>query len=130
MSKVIKRIVIQKLRKTLPRHSLAIFKSFVRPHLDYGDIIYDQPSNEGFTQKIERIQYNAALAITRTIKGTSHSKLYSELGFGCLKFRLWFRKLCTENKCSTRMLVLSYSTNESFVQYSCLGRCYNILKQN
>ena len=97
MSKALKGIgIIKKLSKSLPRHSLVtIYKSFVRPHLDYGDIIYDQPNNESFTQKIERIQYNAALAITGAIKGTSQSKLYSELGFESLKFRRWFRKLCT-----------------------------------
>ena len=41
-----------------------IYKSFIRPHLDYGDIIYDIPGNESFSQKIESVQYNAALAIT------------------------------------------------------------------
>ena len=40
-----------------------IYKSFVRPHLDYGDIIYDQPNNESPNQKVERIQYNAALQL-------------------------------------------------------------------
>ena len=50
-SKTMKGIsVIQKLSKTLPRHSLiTIYKSFVRPHLVYGDIIYDQTNNESFT---------------------------------------------------------------------------------
>ena len=97
MSKAMKGIdVIQKLNKTLPCHSLiTAYKSFVRPHLDYADIIYNQPNNEDFTQKIERIQYNATLAITGAIKGTSQSKLYSELGFESLKFWRWFRKLCT-----------------------------------
>ena len=106
MSKAMKGIgVIQKLNKTLPRHSLiTIYKSFVRPHLDYGDIIYDQPNNETFTQKIERIQYNAALAITGAIKGTSQSKLYCKLGFESLKFRRWFRKLCTFFKLKTSAL--------------------------
>ena len=66
----------------------------MRPHLDYGDIIYDQPNNESFNQKVERIQYNAALAITGAIRGTSQKKLYDELGFESLKFRHWFRKLC------------------------------------
>ena len=33
-------------------------------HLDYADVIYDQPHNESFCSKIESIQYNAALAIT------------------------------------------------------------------
>ena len=41
--------VIKKLSNILPRDALLIiYKSFVRPHLDYGDIIYDQPQNESF----------------------------------------------------------------------------------
>ena len=103
MSKALKGIgIIKKLSKSLPWHSLVIiYKSFVRPQLDYGDIIYDQPNNGSFTQKIERTQYNAALAITGAIKGTSQNKLYSELGFESLKFRRWFRKLCTFFKIKT-----------------------------
>ena len=88
--------IIKKLSKTLPQHALlTIYKSFVRPHFDYGDIIYDHPNNENLNQKIERIQYNAALAITGVIKGTSQSKLYNKLGFEFFKFRCWFWKLCT-----------------------------------
>ena len=43
ISKAIKGIgIIMKLNKALPQHSLIkIYKSFVRPHLDYGDIVYD-----------------------------------------------------------------------------------------
>ena len=59
----------------------------MRPHLDYGDIIYDQPNKEIFKQKIERIQYNAVLAIIGGIKGTSQSKLHCKLGFESLKLR-------------------------------------------
>ena len=70
--------VIHKLNKTPPWDSLMIYKSFLRPHLDYGDVIYDQLNNESFTRKIERIQYKAALAITGPIKGTSQNKFYSE----------------------------------------------------
>ena len=66
----------------LPRHSLlTIYKSFVRP------ILYDQPNNKSFCQKIETIQYNAALAITGAIKVTSQIKLYNELGLESFKFR-------------------------------------------
>ena len=84
--------IIKRLLNTLPRKSLlTIYKSFIRPHLDYCDIIYDQPNNESFCTKIERIQYNAALAITGAIKGTSQTKLYKELGLESLKFRGWFR---------------------------------------
>ena len=73
--------IIKRLSNTVPRKSLlTICKSFIRTHLDYCDVIYDQPNNESFCTKIEHIQYNAALAITGAIKGTSHTKLYKELG--------------------------------------------------
>ena len=39
--------VIKKLFKNLPRNALLnIYKSFVRPHIDYGDIAYDWCDNE------------------------------------------------------------------------------------
>ena len=39
--------IIKKLSKTLSWNFLTtIYKLFVRPHLDYGDIIYDQQNNE------------------------------------------------------------------------------------
>ena len=43
---------------------------------------------------IESVQYNAALAITGAIHGSSRDKLYQELGFESLHDRPWFRKLC------------------------------------
>ena len=46
------------------------------PHLDYGDIIYDQPNNQDFSNKLEVVQYNAALAITGAIRGASKMKVY------------------------------------------------------
>ena len=49
------------------------------PRLDWGDVIYDQPNNESFTQKTERIQYNDVLTITGAIKGTSQNKLCCEI---------------------------------------------------
>ena len=70
-------------------------------NLDYGDIIYDQPNNKSFCNKIERVQYNAALAITGNIRGTSQTKLYHELGLESLKFRRWMRRLCMFYKIKT-----------------------------
>ena len=65
-------ILNRKLQSILPRPSLLTFyKSFTRPHLDYGDVVYDQPSNDAFSNKLETVQYNAALANTGAIKGTS-----------------------------------------------------------
>ena len=45
--------IIKKLSVTLPLSSLlTIYKSFIRPHLDYQDIIYDQPNNNRLSKKI------------------------------------------------------------------------------
>ena len=44
--------------------------------------------------KIEILQYNAALAFTGAIRGLSKEKLYQELGFEYLGSRRWLRKLC------------------------------------
>ena len=87
--------VIRKLRHSLPRESLiTIYKAFLRPLIDYGDIIYDQPQNESFCEKLESVQYKAALAITGAIKGTSREKIYLELGLESLKERRWYKRLC------------------------------------
>ena len=57
--------LLRKLENILPRRSLlAIFKSFVKLYLDYGDVIYDPSYYNTFHQKMKSIQYNAALAIT------------------------------------------------------------------
>ena len=87
---------LKKLNSILSRFSLlTIYKSFVRPHLDYGDIIYDQPNHESFCQKLESLQYNAAPAISGAIRGTSREKLYNELGLQPFRFRRFLRKMCT-----------------------------------
>ena len=49
---------------------LTIYKSFLRPHLDYDDVIYDHAFNKSFQNKLESVQCNAALAITRAIRGS------------------------------------------------------------
>ena len=55
--------LLRKLQTFLPGAVLiTIYKSFIRPHLDYGDMICDQTFNMSFQQKMESIQYNAALA--------------------------------------------------------------------
>ena len=72
--------IIKKLNSFFLRNTLlTIYKSFVRPHLDYGDILYHQPNNERINSKLESVQYSAALAITGAIKETSRSKLYKVL---------------------------------------------------
>ena len=86
--------IIRKLQNVLPRSALlTIYKSFIRPHLDYGDIIYDKAFNESFHAKLESLQYNATLAITGAIRGSSTEKIYEKLGLESLKSRRWYRKM-------------------------------------
>ena len=79
-------MILNKVNKTigpirkLHKQKFPIYKSFIRPHLDYGDIIYDEAYIASFHQKLELLRYNACLAITGTIRGTSREKLYEELG--------------------------------------------------
>ena len=96
--------LIRKLRNLLPRPSLPqIYKSFVRSNLGYGDIIYDKAFTEYFQKKLASIQYNAALAITGAIRGTSKTKIYSQLGLESLQDRRWYRKLCVFHKILNNM---------------------------
>ena len=68
--------LLKQLQSTLQRSPLlAIYKSFIRPHLAYEDITYDQIYSFTFHQKLESIQYNAALSIAGFMRGTSKDKL-------------------------------------------------------
>ena len=94
--KINKNIGVLRKFETLPLKTplIIIYKSFVRRHLDYGDMIYDQTFNMSFQQKMETIQYNAALAITGAIRGSFREKQYQELGLETLQQRSWGRKFC------------------------------------
>ena len=63
------------------------------PHLDYGDVIYDEAYNKTFHRKVESIQYNVCLALSGAIRGLSIERLYQELGLGFLQRRCWYSKL-------------------------------------
>ena len=65
----------------------------MRTLIDYGEIIYDQPQNESFCEKLESVQYKAALAITGAMQGTSRDKVYQELGLETLKCGRWYKRL-------------------------------------
>ena len=57
MVKAVKEIcVIKRLSRILPRFLCSRYKSFVRLHLDYGDVLlYTLSNNERCSQKIESI---------------------------------------------------------------------------
>ena len=58
ISKVSKSIgLLRKLNNRLPRSFLiTIYKSFVRPHLDYGGVMFDKAYNNSFQQRLESLQ--------------------------------------------------------------------------
>ena len=85
--------LIRKFQYILLRPALmAIYKAFVRAHLDYSDLIYDEAYSETYHQKLQFIQYNACLALSGSIGGSSRKKLYQELGLKSLQRRRWYRK--------------------------------------
>ena len=90
--------MIRYLSKYVSRDVLdQIYKLYVKPHLDYGDIIYhrDDPHMQmNFTQRLQQTQYSAALAVTGAWRGTSRQRLYDELGWETLYHRRWYRRLC------------------------------------
>lgn len=49
---------------------LSANKLFVRPHPDFGDIIYDQAFNNSFHCNLDGIQYNTGLVIKGAIRDT------------------------------------------------------------
>ena len=73
--------IIKRPSVSVPRKALLIiYRSFIRPHLDYEDILYDKPGNQNFQNKLEQVQYKACLVITGAIQETSRQKIYDELG--------------------------------------------------
>ena len=93
LKKVNKTVTLwRKFQNIRPRSALlTIYKCFVRTHLDYGDIIYDQAFTNSFHQKIESLHYNAALAITGVTRGMTREKNNQELGSESLQ------QSCIEN---------------------------------
>ena len=85
-----------------------MYKALVRPHLDYCDIIYHIPSRQnqaplGVTlnsvmEKVERIQYQSALAISGAWHGSNRAKLYEELGWETLSDRRMGRRILQIHK--------------------------------
>ena len=64
---------------TLPRKSpVTTYKSFNRPHLDYGDVVYDRAFNKSFHQSRESLQYSVSIAIDAAIRGTSSEKCFKK----------------------------------------------------
>ena len=98
---------------------MKVYKVFSRSLIDYGDIIYDQPHNSFFCEKLEPVQYKAALVLTGVIQSTSHEKIFQELGLESLKSRRWFKRLCCmfkimKNEASNYLISLIPKRKQTF----------------
>ena len=92
--KASKRLNVLKLLKyKLNRSTLScLYKSLIRPLMEYGDVIWDN-CTEAEANLLERIQYESARAVTGAIKGSSATRLLSELAWESLKTRREMHKL-------------------------------------
>ena len=96
--------LLKYLSNYLPRKSLSqLYKPYVRPHMDYGIVIYHIPgkiykASQNTTLpklmgKLESVQYSSALAFARKGRRISRDKLYVELGWESRTSRRWGRRL-------------------------------------
>ena len=129
--------IMKHLKKWVSHNTLeVIYKVYVRPHLDYGDIVYDKPvvhkssvfqsdSSSSISKKIESIQYEAAKTVLGAWKGTSREKLYDILGWESLLNRRIARKLCLFYEIQNNMSpnYLKHVLDDH--QYSVNSRFYN-----
>ena len=85
--------LIKRFKYVWSRRSLEIcYKSFIRPIIEYGNILYDNCTEEE-KRKLEDVQLDAARLVTGAKKRTSHDALYRELGWLTLSTRRTICKL-------------------------------------
>ena len=84
---------MRKFKYDLDRRALeTIYISFIRPVLEYADVIWDNCTQQE-KQDLEKIQIEAARIATGTTKLVSLQKLYEEIGWETLEARRKKHKL-------------------------------------
>jgi len=79
--------ILRYIKTKVNRKSLIkIYIAFIRPILEYADIVWDNCTQQS-KELLESIQLEAARIITGLRSGTSHNKLYNELGWETLSTR-------------------------------------------
>ena len=78
---------LRSFKHRLSRKALAVmYKSFILPHMDYADIVWDNCTNKS-AEDLENLHLDAIRTIVGAVRGTSHQKLYTESGFTSLQER-------------------------------------------
>ena len=79
-----------------------MYKLYVRPHLDYTDVLYHQ-YDLNFSLSLSTV-----LAVTGAWRGTNTDKIYEELGWESLYHRRYYRRMTLfckiVNKCTPEYL--------------------------
>ncbi len=84
--------MLKRFKYTWSRGALeTCYKSFVRPVIEYGSVIYDNCLIED-ENKLEDVQLEAARLVSGAKKRTSHEPLYREVGWQTLKARRNYSK--------------------------------------
>ena len=107
--------ILKSLKFKINRSTLiCLYKSLIRPLMEYGDVIWDNCS-EGESQLLESVQYESARVVTRAIKGTSGRRLRDELAWEELSERRKLHKLIHFYKIAKRLVPMY---NRAFASYS------------
>ena len=69
-----------------------MYKPYVRPHFDYGDVLYYQ-YDPNFSLSLTTVQYSAALAMTGAWRGTNTDKICEELGWESLYHGRYYKRM-------------------------------------
>ena len=71
--------VLRKLKMNISRKCLnQMFLSYIKPILEYADVVWDGCSIDN-TDRLERIQFEAARIVTGITRSTHLEKLYNEV---------------------------------------------------
>ena len=87
--------VLRKLKMNISRKCLNhMFLSYIKPILEYADVVWDGCSIDN-TDRLERIQLEAARIVTGLTRSTHRERLYSVVGWFPLSQYRKERKLTT-----------------------------------
>ena len=87
--------LLKRMRRQVDRKTkLFIYRLFIRPKLEYANIVYGSNLSHGQGEAIEKVQRQALLACTYAYRHTSHSQLLHETAIESLSTRRKYFRLC------------------------------------
>jgi hypothetical protein len=107
--------LLKRCASKVPRScKINIYKTFIRPLLEYGCVLFDNCS-ENLSQLLEKTQRNVAIICTRAYSATSHINLLKELGWPTLKKRREYYKLTIMYKTINNLTPIYLKSILSFI---------------